>query len=171
MSTRALDLGEPGTLVASKIGAGELLGDERANLRASATLIRTNAIDGAYVYPCSKRDVREAFGEGLLRKAWFGLTPDYLLDRRATHAPKTRGALPMHVTVNRGNEATLYVNRIRREDDSLFLRSRLRALMRGEMREWTERMVTRTETQVLGHQELLVEIRDGALLTHELRYL
>lgn len=133
--------------------------------------IRTNPIDPAYVYPCSKRDVREAFGDELLEKAWFGLTPDFRFDSRATHLPKVRGFVPIHVTVNRENVATFYANRVRREDDSILLRSRLRELMRGEMRSWTERKVARTETEILGHEELIVEVRDGLLLTHKIRYL
>lgn len=134
-------------------------------------LIRANPIDPAYVYPCSRRDVRVAFGDELLEKAWFGLTPDFRFDSRPTHRPKVLGFVPIHVSVNRQNEATFYANRVRREDDSILLRSRLRETMRGGMRAWTERKVVRTETQIVGHEELIVEVRDGLLLTHELRYL
>lgn len=133
--------------------------------------VRTSPIDPAYVYPCSRRDVKEAFGTELLESAWFGLGAEFEFDSRATHRPRISGFVPMHVSVNRQNEATLYLYRVKREDDSILLRSRLREIMRGDLRAWTERKVARTDTQVLGHEKLIVEVKGGLLLTQELRYL
>lgn len=41
-------------------------------------------LDDVFAYPCTRRDIREVFGEGVLDSATFGSTRDYVFERRET---------------------------------------------------------------------------------------
>ncbi len=133
--------------------------------------IITKKIPPNYVYPCSRRDVRDIFGTELLKSVWFGMWPEFQFDSRAYPRPHISGVVAASMTVSRSNEAMLLFYRIAREEYSDYLRFRVREMLGGLVLEWTRNQMARSETEILGNEELIVEIRDGLLVTHEMRYL
>lgn len=138
--------------------------------------IRAHPIFEPWAYPCSKASVREAFSQELLDGVVFGLRPVFQLDPRNSPKPKIQGtvilALAMHLTnpvIDLGR-SSLYVYRARKQDLSEPVRMAVFELMRGSMRHWLQGMLSRSETEVFGADELLIELRDSTLLLHETRF-
>jgi hypothetical protein len=138
--------------------------------------ILTQALDDRYAYCCSKASVKKAFGDGLLDRASFGLTPAFEYDSRHAPKPKIKGNVVMSLTVRStetveySGRTSLYVFRSCKEDLDDRVRTAVADVLNGQMRQWLESKLGRPATEVFGTDELLVELYDGQLLLHETRF-
>lgn len=133
-------------------------------------------LDDPFTYPCTKADVREAFGDGL-ESASFGMWADHHFSR-----PDEANGIPGRVLLTLGvstgagpreeevrPRASLYVYRVRREDWSDYLHWQVRETMRARLRPWVEAMMARPEIAWGRYEQALVELREGVLHIHERR--
>ena len=136
----------------------------------------TRSIDKAYTYPCSKAAVNSAF-EGVLDSASFGLSAGFTLEPRYSPQPSISGTVVMSLSVHanpnflqRTCRASLHVYRVLKRDWSEEEHAVLLDLMHERMPKWLEQKLSRTETEIFGSDELLVELRGAELLLHETRF-
>lgn len=135
--------------------------------------ISVRGLDDGFTYPCSKSDVREAFGD-VLRSASFGLTSDHSFARK----DETKGipgrvlltlgvsTTPLYPDETATPRASLYVYRVRRENWSDDLHWQVREAMRDRLRPWVDEMKARPEIAWGNHEETLIELREGVLHVH-----
>lgn len=132
-------------------------------------------LDGVFTYPCTKADVREAFGSNLLDVAWFGgIDLDHSFNRRETPGDIT-GRVVLTVSVSSSlvvdDRPTAYFHayRVHKEEWSDYLHWQTREIMRIQLCPWIEAMFARPETAWGGSDKKLVELREGALRVHQRR--
>ncbi len=133
----------------------------------------TSSLHKEYVYPCSKSDVKAAFGNDLLDSACFGLSTAFSFDSRTSPQPKILGTVLMGLTAPRLDDSilpSLYIYRISKEDFGARAHAAVAELMKGEMRRWLDVKIQRSKTEIFGLDELLVEFRSGRLILHETRF-
>ena len=135
-------------------------------------------LDDVFTYPCTKGDVREAFGDELLHSASFGPHADHSF---TPHEPPARGitgrvllvvGISTHsLLLVEGSRprASLYVYRARKNEWSEHLHWQVRETMKASLRPWVEAMLCQPETAWCGYQQRLVELREGRLLIHARR--
>ena len=131
-------------------------------------------LDASFIYPLTKADVREAFGNDLLTLAWLGgFSVDHFFNRRETPGKITgRVILTVSVswsTVEDRPTAYLQAYRVPKEEWSDYLHWQAREVMRAEVRPWVEAMIVRPETEWGPPEERLIELREGVLRLHRHR--
>ncbi|RYG71474.1 hypothetical protein EON77_12900 [bacterium] len=138
----------------------------------------TRGLDESFTYPCTKADVREAFGDDLLDSASLG---GYSVDHyflRGEARKEITGRVILDLSVSYGSlrtdeaprhRAYLTAYRVRKDEWSDHLHWQVRETMRGTLRTWVQEMFARSETAPKPHEEILVELREGVLHTHRRR--
>jgi len=132
---------------------------------------RSHGIDKQYTYPCSKHDVKAAFGEDLLDGAWFGLTLSYRQrSSRYSPQPNIQGTVVIKLSMGMSGECSLYGYRVLKADFDQLRHTMLVELIHGQIRDWVVAKKERTETEIFGREELLVELLQGEIRLHETRF-
>ena len=136
----------------------------------------SRSLGNRYVYPCSKADVKAAFGDDTLDSASFGLSHEFHLEPRYSPIPKILGTVILALAAPRAedtwfsseyNRSSLYIFRVAKEDFNERAHAAVTDLMNGPMRRWLDSKTIRSQTEIFGQDELLVEFRNGQLLLHE----
>lgn len=136
----------------------------------------SRSLGNRYVYPCSKADVKTAFGDESLDSASFGLSHEFHLEARYSPRPKIVGAVILALAAPRAedtwfpneyNRSSLYIYRVPKEEFNELAHTAVTDLMNGPMRRWLDSKTSRSQTEIFGLDELLVEFRNGQLLLHE----
>lgn len=129
-------------------------------------------LDDGFPYPCTKTDVREAFGNGLLDSASLGGSVQ--VDRffyRGDARREITGRVILKASVSHGSwyaeeaprcRASITAYRVRKSEWSDPLHGQVRVAMRERLRPWVDGVFARPETGLRGQEETLVEPREGA---------
>lgn len=134
----------------------------------------SRGLDDGFTYPCTKADVREAFGE-LLASAHLGTRPDHTWSRREVPG-KITGRVVLTVSVSKEpwsdplrQHALLWGYRVRKAEWSDYLHWQIREKMRTDLRPWVEAMLDRPEIAWDKYEQMLLELREGILHVHTRR--
>ena len=128
---------------------------------------KSTKLDSSFTYPCSKADITKAFGKDLLDHAVFGLWPEHHVEPRLRKKLKTKGRVLLSLSVQDGSDAVLLIFKVRKEDFSLDMQSKLQTTMRGPMKMWLERKISRPDTAIFGQDSLVAEWTGQQFLLHE----
>ncbi len=136
----------------------------------------SRSLGNGYVYPCSKADVKTAFGDESLDSACFGLSQEFHLEARYSPRPKIVGVVILALAAPRAEDtwypkeyisSSLYIFRVPKEEFNELAHTAVTELMNGPMRRWLDSKTSRSQTEIFGSDKLLVEFRNGQLLLHE----
>ena len=123
-------------------------------------------------FACTKKDIREVFGVDTLD--WVslgGIRKKFEFDSRSRHRPNIGGSIIVSLTINRDNEANLSLYSIRKEHYPSVASNEFKSLILPSISIWLGRKFKRNETEILGHEQLLIEWDQQKYRKHELKFL
>ena len=128
-------------------------------------------LPNSLVYPCSKKDAKQALSALADTSIHFGLKPQFEFDSRCHNQPQLQGSVVASVQVNRELYAMIQFFPIRRSEFSdrehlEFVSGRL-----PRLHAWITEALAAPETQVIGHRELVVESVVDGFAEHEVTFL
>ena len=123
----------------------------------------------AYLY--SKKEVREFFESIENLRVVFGICDSFKFDSRCFHRPDVKGTVVADVTVNRELEPAIYLFSIEVNKISEKVRKEFVENITTDMKNWLKDQIAKNETEIIGHESLIIELRDDKFLEHKLRYL
>jgi len=132
--------------------------------------IWVRGLDDVFTYPCTKREIREVFGEEVLELTSFGR--DHCFERRETPGKITGRVIATlsigldHLSEEHRQSASLRLYRVPKADWTQYLHWQGLELMRTTLRPWAESMLARPEIAWGGNDNMLIELRDGRLFNH-----
>src|SRR4029077_766270 len=103
--------------------------------------------------------------------------PAFSLDFRYSPRPKILGTVVMALAVRQWlgqsqeiDRSSLYIYRVLKEDFNERAHEAFAELTKGTVRPWLDSNLNRSDTEVFGMNELLIEVRNGQLLPHEVLF-
>jgi hypothetical protein len=132
--------------------------------------IRGIRLPDTETFPCSRRRVKELFGETELAWVSFG-SPirTFSFDGRMSQRPRLVGPVVAALSIDRARAAHLCLYPVRRASYLEAARSEFSTDVLPHLRRWLCEKRSQPETAILGHEEMVVEWTGQAHRVHELR--
>jgi len=123
-------------------------------------------------FPCSKKDVKSIFQNGVLN--WVGFAWPYKIfsfDSRCTNYPKINGNILADVTISRDLNTYACFYPVLKSDYSDEAAQDFVGYILPNMLMWIKKQLNKPGTQILGYETLIIEWFETKHELHEIRYL
>lgn len=134
--------------------------------------IRGISLPDSETFPCSRRTIKDLFGETELDWVSFG-SPirSFRFDNQVAHRPRLVGPVLASVAIDRERRAHLCVYPIARSRYPQAAQQELSIKILPRFRQWLQAKRSQPVTAILGHQQIIVEWTTQEHRVHELRFL
>jgi hypothetical protein len=123
-------------------------------------------------FPCTIKDVRSTFGNDELNLVGFAWPyKQFAFDSRSNDRPTIRGIAIAQISVSRELVANLYIYPLLCNDYNDAAESEFVNSILPRLRNWIIKQLSKQETQILGHETMIVEWFEKQHFIHEMRYL
>ncbi len=128
-------------------------------------------LDSREEYACSALEAREWAGGFADLRIEFGADRRFRWNPRCNQRPKLEGMVIACAGMNRQLRPWLLFYPIPAADYGEAVQRDFRERILPVLKEWLTVEVAKKETEIIGEELLLVELRNGSLMTHRLKYL
>jgi hypothetical protein len=124
------------------------------------------------IFACTKKDIKVTFKPNVFAWVSFGgISKKFSFDSRCRHRPNIKGQVITKLSVTRQNESYLCLYPIRKELYSEQAIQGFREEVLPFMNLWLNKILERSETEIVGHESLIIEWYNGNHLFHKLTFL
>ena len=122
-------------------------------------------------YVCSVLEIKE-WAKGLADlRIEFGSQKKFQLNPRCNQKPKFQGKVVVSIAIDNQLKPSLFFYPLAVDQYPEQAKKEFREVVLNELKQWLSEKLGSRETEIIGHEMIIVEIYGGHFKTHRLRYL